>query len=80
MQPYGGDAEDGYGTGFTLKAPVTFSVHTREGTLPPGTYDVRIESNPPGDYIYTDVVSLETFLTIVAKLHGPEEHWPGLTD
>ena len=75
--PYGGDAEDGHGIGFTLEgARATFSVHTQEGTLPLAMFDVQIESNPPGDYIFNDVVTLEAFLSLVAKVHGPIGQWP----
>lgn len=60
--------------------PATFSVHTQEGTLPVGQYDIQIESRPPGEYIYTSVVSLEAFLRLVLRLQGPEEQWPSANE
>jgi hypothetical protein len=75
---YGSDPSEEHGTCFTLVGvPATFSVHTRDGKLQPGSYDVQIERVPPGDFIYASVVPLDRFLELVAKMHGPEEQWPG---
>lgn len=74
---YGTPSDEIHGTGFVIKGvPATFSVQTQEGQLPTDQYDVQIESNPPGDYVYTDVVSLEAFIALVEKICGPEKDWP----
>lgn len=74
---YGSSADEEHGTAFTIKGiAATFSVHTREGTLPPDRYDIQIESLPPGEYLYTDVVTLEQFLHLVKRVAGPFEEWP----
>lgn len=74
---YGSDPSEEHGTGFKLTGiPATFSVHTQEGTLPEDLYDVQIEGAPPGNYIYADVVSLNTLLECIERMRGPEENWP----
>ena len=78
---YGSDPSEKYGTCFTIAGvPATFSVHTQEGKLPSGHYDIQIEGNPPGDYIYTSVVSLDAFLWLVTRVRGPEDLWPKLDE
>jgi hypothetical protein len=50
--------------------------------LPEGQYDVQIESAPPGDYLFTAVVSLEEFMALLRAVSGPKNTWPaspGLT-
>ena len=59
-----------------LGIPATFSVHTQDGMLPSGQYDVQIEGVPPGDYVYTDIVSLNEFMRLVAQFAGPIDTWP----
>ena len=56
--------------------PATFSVHTQDGQLENGKYDIQIEDNPPGEYIYTDIVELDEFMKLVAQVCGPKEGWP----
>lgn len=74
---WGMDPDYQHGTYFDIKGiPASFSVHTQEGTLAPGFYDIQIEDDPPGDYAYTDVVSLEQFLELVELICGPVENWP----
>lgn len=74
---YGSDPFEEHGTCFRLTdIPATFSVHTQEGTLPSGQYDIQIEGMPPGDYIYTSVVPLGIFLKLITKVQGPQENWP----
>jgi hypothetical protein len=74
---YGSDPSEEHGTCFEITgAQATFSVHTQEGNLPPDHYDIQIEGVPPGDYVYTSVVSLDTFLKLVALMKGPETQWP----
>lgn len=73
-----GAHDEEHGTYFKLTGiPATFSVYTREGTLPAGYFDIQIEGVPPGDYLYTDVVSGATLLELVNRLRGPESQWPG---
>lgn len=44
---YGSDRSEEHGTCFNISgAPATFSVHTQEGSLPPGQYDIQIEGIP----------------------------------
>lgn len=74
---YGSEPSEEHGTCFTIAGvPATFSVHTQGGTLPPGQYDVQIEGVPPGDYVYTAVVSLEAFLGLVRRIGEPQDRWP----
>jgi hypothetical protein len=74
---YGSDPSEEHGTCFRLMdIPATFSVHTQEGTLPSGHYDIQIEGMPPGDYIYTSVVSLDAFLKLIMRVLAPQEKWP----
>ena len=76
---YGSDANEEHGTCFKVSGvDATFSVHTQGGSLPSDQYDIQIESVPPGDYVFTSVVSLEEFLTLVAMMEGPQAHWPGV--
>ncbi len=74
---YGSDPSEKHGTCFRITGvPVTFSVHTQEGRLPSSEYDIQIEGVPPGDYIYTAVVTLDTFLELVARIRSPVDQWP----
>src|SRR5690349_13946463 len=78
IRPYADSPDDPYGTGFSLEGiDATFSVLTQAGQLPEGQYDVRIESAPPGDYLYTAVVSLEEFMALLRAVSGPKNTWPG---
>jgi hypothetical protein len=77
LSPYGSSSEEVHGTCFIIAGiPATFSVHTQDGELPEGYYDIQIEGIPPGEYVYTEVVTLETFLELVARVSGPETQWP----
>jgi hypothetical protein len=68
-----------HGTFFkVMDIPATFSVHTQDGTLPSGQYDIQIEGIPPGDYVYPSVVSLDAFLKLIMKFRGPQSNWPVL--
>ena len=74
---YGSDPSEENGTCFTIVGvPATFSVHTQDGRLPSEKYDIQIEGVSPGDYIYTKVVCLETFLGLVRQIRGPVDTWP----
>jgi hypothetical protein len=80
VRPCADSDDDQFGTSFTvIGIEATFSVLTREGTLPDGHYDIQIESYPPGDYIYTDVVSLRTFMELLRSIAGPTKDWPTQT-
>jgi hypothetical protein len=56
--------------------PATVSVHTQDGTLREGLYDVQIEGVPPGDYIYIAVLELSDLLSLIDQLTEPESKWP----
>lgn len=74
---YGSQPSEEHGTCFTIAGiPATFSVHTQEGKLPTGQYDIQIEGMPPGDYVYTAAVSFDTFLRLIRRLRGPQNQWP----
>ena len=74
---YGSDPSEEHGTCFKIAGVcATFSVHTREGNFPSDQYDVQIEGVPPGNYVYTSVVSLNTFLKMLERMRGPEDQWP----
>ncbi len=74
--PYGTSDEEENGTGFRIRdIAATFSAACPENT-PPGHYDVQIESYPPGDYIYTDIMCLGDLLRLVEKYRQPVENWP----
>ena len=71
------EASEENGTCFKIAGvPATFSVHTQDGKLPSGQYDIQIEGIPPGDYLFASVVSLDTFLELVERVRGPEDQWP----
>jgi hypothetical protein len=72
--PYGTSDEEENGTGFRIiDIPVTFSVVLAEGH---GEYDIQIESYPPRDYIYTDVVGLDALMELIEKYRSPIGVWP----
>ncbi len=74
---YGSNLSGEHSTCFKIAgARAMFSVHTQEGNLPSDQYDVQIEGVPPGDYVYTSVVSLDTCLKRVERMRGPEDQWP----
>jgi hypothetical protein len=74
--PYGTSGEEQNGTGFRIEdIPATFSALCLEDT-PHGQYDIQIESYPPGDYIYTDIVRLDQLLSLIERFRKPIEYWP----
>lgn len=74
--PYGTSDDEENGTGFRIKdIAATFSALCLDDT-PHGKYDIQIESYPPGDYIYTDIVTLDHLLALIEKYREPFEHWP----
>lgn len=68
MKPYGGSfekAEEEHGLGWRLEGvAAVFSAITFDGTLL-DMYDVQIESDPPGDYLFTGRYSLAQLLQLV---------------
>lgn len=74
--PYGTSDEEENGTGFRIQdIPATFSALYLEST-PYAQYDIQIESYPPGDYIYTDIVTLDQLMSLVERFRKPIEYWP----
>jgi hypothetical protein len=74
--PYGTSDEEQNGTGFRIEdIPATFSALCLEDT-PHEQYDIQIESYPPGDYIYTDIVRLDQLLSLIDRFMKPIEYWP----
>jgi hypothetical protein len=74
---YTPEPSDGHGTCFTVDGvAATFSVNTQDGSLPSDQYSIQIEGIPPGDYLYTAIVSLSTFLELMSLVSGPEDQWP----
>jgi hypothetical protein len=70
-------AEDEHGFGWRFEGvPATFSAITLDGTFPVDTYDVQIESYPPGEYLFTGRYSLAELLQLVQRYFGPESEWP----
>jgi hypothetical protein len=69
VSPYGTGDEETHGHGFTISGvPAIFSVHTQDGNLPAGTFDLQIESSPPGDYVYNAVVEADDVLLHIARV------------
>jgi hypothetical protein len=74
--PYGTSDEEEEGTGFRITGvEATFSALCLEET-PKGMYDIQIESYPPGDYLYNDVVDLDGFLRLIERYRAPIDVWP----
>lgn len=73
---YGSSPEELDGIGFTLKGiPASFSALANDGTLT-DCYDVQIEGQPPGQYVYTAEVSLPDFLDLISLYFQPASEWP----
>jgi hypothetical protein len=74
---YGSTVREEHGTCFKIKdVHATFSVNTNDGELPSDHYDIQIESQPAGDYIYTATVSLDGFLVLVKMMLDSMDKWP----
>ena len=54
----------------------TFSVTTEGGRLPDNVLDVQVEGVPPGDYVYSDELSVAAIETLVDQFRKPEQEWP----
>ena len=75
-RPYGTSETEDEGTGFRITdIAATFSV-VCVGDTPVGKYDVQIESYPPGDYLYTDELDLDSLLQLVEVFRRPVDAWP----
>lgn len=75
LLPYGTYPDEEHGTGFRLReVPATFSVLTLDGTLPPGRFDVQVESYPPGDYAWADEYDLHEVLKVISDVE--RDVWP----
>ena len=68
---YGSNESEEHGIGFKLQnINATFSATTNDGTLR-NCYSIQIESVPPGEFVYTDTLTLkEVILLIRAMLSG----------
>lgn len=61
--------EDPHGIGFLIKGvQATFSVHTEEGILLDGVYNVQIESDPPGEELFTGILTLNELLLFIQRI------------
>ncbi len=69
--------EDEHGVGFTLPGiPITFSAITMDGVLN-DSYSIQVDSaDPPGEYVYTDELSLKEFVELIGRYHASESEWP----
>lgn len=73
---YGSSAQELHGVAFKLMGiPASFSVHTENGSLK-DCYEVQVEGVPPGDYAYTDEVSLHDFLELISRYRQSPDEWP----
>jgi len=75
---YGSNELEKYGTCFTLRdIQASFSVIMNRKTAERGTFNIQIESQPPGYYIHiVDKVSLEHFVELIEVFKNPMEKWP----
>jgi len=75
---YGSSELEKYGTCFTLnEIQASFSVSMNRKTAERGTYNIQIESQPPGYYIYIlDKISLGQFVEFIETYKKPMEGWP----
>jgi len=74
--PYGTSDEEEEGTGFRIAGiEATFSALCLAKT-PKGKYDIQIESYPPGDYLYNDVLDLDAFLSLIEQYRASLNVWP----
>jgi len=74
---YGSQEDEQLGTCFFLEnISATFSVLTLDGKMPKDTFSIQVEGRPPGDYIYTDDLSLDDFLKIISIYKKPNDDWP----
>ena len=77
LKPYASAPTETDGFGFSVDGiAAVFSAITKNGSLPPDRFDVQIESNPPGDYLYTAEVSLDELLDLIDVFTKPTSHWP----
>ena len=74
--PYGTSEDEEQGTGFRITdIEATFSASCLNDSNT-GFYDIQIESYPPGDYLYTDRVSLADILSLVEQYRVAMNDWP----
>jgi hypothetical protein len=76
VEYYGSSADETHGVCFKLnEINATFSIHTQDGSLKE-LYDIQIEGIPPGEYIYTDVVSLPELIALIPRYQSEVDQWP----
>ena len=74
--PYGTSEQEENGTGFRIVGiEATFSVVCLYDT-PTGKFDVQIESFPPGDYLFNDVLNLKQLMSLIETYRAPFSAWP----
>lgn len=74
--PYGTNDEEANGTGFIIQdIEAIFSVVILEETMA-GYFDVQIESNPPGDYVYNVEIDAPGFINLIEHYRKPTDQWP----
>ena len=74
---YGSDPSEEHGVCFKIAGiAASISVHTQGGDLADGLYDVQVEGEPPGEYVYVSVMSLSDLMTLIEQLRLPTAEWP----
>jgi hypothetical protein len=70
VEPYGSaNPDEEHGFGFRIRGvPAIFSVITLSGSLPKGRYDVQIESDPPGEYLFTEALNTDELLKTIQRV------------
>ena len=73
--PYGTSPSEPEGTGFRIAGTeATFSVMCAAGDA--DEYDVQIESDPPGNYLFNTVTTLHGLMVLIPVFGQPQERWP----
>ena len=76
---YGSSRSELHGYSFQITGiDASFSVITLNGTLPLDQFELQIESCPPGDYVYTDKVSLGELMKLIPMYETSIDSWPGV--
>lgn len=74
--PYGTSEDEEAGTGFRVVGiDATFSAVCLDDT-PKGKLDIQVESFPPGEYLFNDVLDLKQFMSLIEAYRAPFSAWP----